>query len=106
MNKNGDWIKSWGSYGTGPSQFRNPHNMQIDREGNVYVADRGNRRIQVFDGTGKFLRFIFLNVPYDKSHHPVLGNLPANVSERPDETMPWALCITKTPTQYLFAADS
>ncbi len=37
MNKNGDWIKSWGSYGTGPSQFRNPHNMQIDRQGNIYV---------------------------------------------------------------------
>src|SRR5207249_4458514 len=59
MNKNGDWIKSWGSYGSGPSQFRNPHNMQIDRQGNIYAADRGNGRIQVFDSEGNFKKFIW-----------------------------------------------
>jgi hypothetical protein len=78
--------------------------MQVDRQGNVYAADRGNRRIQVFDKDGNFLRFIFLNVPYDKSRRPVLGSLPTN---RPDETAPWTLCITTSgPTQYLFAVDS
>jgi len=110
FDKNGDWIKTWGQYGEGgehanlnPGNFRNVHNMQVDRQGNVYAADRGNRRIQVFDGEGTFLRYIFLDVPYDKSRHPVLGNLPMN---RPDETAPWALCITTDgPTQYLFAVD-
>ena len=110
FDKNGDWIKTWGQYGEGgehanlnPGNFRNVHNMQVDRQGNVYAADRGNRRIQVFDSEGTFLRHIFLNVPYDKSRHPVLGNLPMN---RPDETAPWTLCITTDgPTQYLFAAD-
>jgi len=103
MNKNGDWIKSWGSYGTGASQFRNPHNMQIDKQGNVYVADRGNGRIQVFDSDGNFKKFIWLNVAYDKKRHPTLGNPNPNP---PNATAPWSLCITANgPTQYLFAID-
>ena len=67
------------------------------------MADRNNRRIQVFDVDGTFKRFIFLNAVYDKSHHPVLGNLPASP---PDETQPWTLCITNGPTQYLYSSDS
>jgi len=113
LDKDGNWILSWGKYGHGgvhadenPGSIDNPHNMQIDREGRIYVADRGNRRIQVFDRNGTFLRFMFLNVPYDKSRHPVLFNLPADTNSRPDETAPWALCITRTTPQYLFAADA
>ena len=49
LDKNGDFIKSWGSYGNGDKQFRNPHNMQIDKQGNIYVGDRGNGRIHVYD---------------------------------------------------------
>ena len=49
LNKNGDWIKAWGTFGTGEGQFRVPHNLQVDKQGNVYVADRSNGRIQVFD---------------------------------------------------------
>lgn len=109
-DKRGNWVKSWGSRGSGglhadenPGQFNTPHNIAVDRQNNVYVADRGNRRIQVFDTSGTFLRMIHLNVPYDKKRHPVLGNLPANP---PDETAPWTLCINTTgPTQYLFTTD-
>jgi hypothetical protein len=108
-DKNGNWVKSWGSRGPGgqhanenPSQFNTLHNIGIDRQNNIYVADRNNRRIQVFDREGTFQRFIFLNATYDKKHHPVLGNLPAN---RPDETQPWTICITNTPTQYLYTSD-
>jgi hypothetical protein len=110
FDKHGNWIKRWGSAGRGgehanenPGQFNNPHNIGIDRQDNVYVADRGNRRIQVFDTDGNFKKFIFLNVPYDKTRHPVLGNAPANP---PDETAPWTICITNTPTQYLYTSDS
>ena len=110
FDKHGNWIKSWGSRGRSgehanenPSQFNTPHNIGIDRRNNVYVADRGNRRIQVFDRDGNFQRFIFLNAPYDKSRHPVLGNLSANP---PDETQPWTICITNGPTQYLYTSDS
>ena len=45
----GKYIKSWGSAGTGPGQFNIVHGIAIDAQGNVYVADEGNRRIQVFD---------------------------------------------------------
>jgi hypothetical protein len=113
MTKDGDWITSWGQYGRGgrnadenPFSIDNPHNMQADRDGNIYVADRGNRRIQVFDRDGNFERFLFLNVPYDKKRHPVLGNVPANPETRPDQTAPWALCISPTTPQYLFAVDA
>jgi NHL repeat-containing protein len=104
MDKNGDWIKSWGSYGTGDVQFRNPHNMQIDRQGNVYVADRGNGRIHVYDSNGNFKNYIWLNAKYDKTRHPTLAPVNPNA---PNATAPWALCITTTgPTQYLYAIDS
>ena len=102
FDKHGNWIKSWGTYGREPGQFRLPHNMQVDRDGNVYVADRSNRRIQVFDSDGNLLRIMHLNAPYDKTRHPVLGSLGPN---RPDETAPWTLCISNGPTQYLFASD-
>jgi hypothetical protein len=109
FDKNGNWVKGWGVRGTGgahanenPGAFNTPHNIAVDRQNNVYVADRNNRRIQVFDADGTFQRFIVLNATYDKKRHPVLGNL---AEARPDETQPWTLCITNTPTQYLFASD-
>ena len=52
IDKDGNWIKSWGEPGTGPGQFNTPHSIATDDAGNVYVADRGNGRIQVFDGEG------------------------------------------------------
>jgi hypothetical protein len=108
-DKHGNWVKSWGQRGGGgphadqnPGSFNTPHNIGIDRQNNVYVADRGNRRIQVFDRDGNFKNFIVLNAPYDKKRHPVLGNVPANA---PDETQPWTICITQGPTQYLYTSD-
>src|ERR1700730_1506776 len=56
VDKDGNWLKSWGERGKEPGQFNTPHSIATDAKGNVYVADRGNRRIQVFDGDGKFLR--------------------------------------------------
>ena len=102
FDKHGNWMKSWGTYGTEPGQLRLPHNMQVDGDGIVYVADRSNRRIQVFNSDGDLLRIMHLNAPYDKTRHPVLGNLRANP---PDETAPWTLCISNGSTQYLFASD-
>ena len=102
FDKHGNWIKSWGSYGAEPGQLNLPHSMQADREGNIYVADRTNRRIQVFDSDGNLLRIILLNVPFDKTMQPVLGNVNP---DQPDETRPWALCIAKGDPQYLWAAD-
>ena len=48
----GKWLKSWGQKGNKPGDFNTPHSIAADAQGNIYVADRGNRRIQVFDGEG------------------------------------------------------
>jgi len=51
----GKYILEFGSRGTGPGQFELPHNVVVDKQGKVYVTDRENRRIEVFDANGKFL---------------------------------------------------
>src|SRR5258705_46956 len=50
----GKLIKSWGEPGTDPGQFNLVHNIVSDADGWVYVADRENHRVQVFDGNGKY----------------------------------------------------
>jgi DNA-binding beta-propeller fold protein YncE len=82
FDKNGKFIKSWGTRGRGPGQFNTPHGIAIDAQGNVYVADAGNRRIQVFDGDGTF-KTQFLN-----------AGTPA------------AVCITSGAHQYLYSSNS
>ena len=47
---------SWGEPGSAPGQFRIPHGIAVDRQGQVYVADRENSRIQIFASSGKYLR--------------------------------------------------
>src|SRR5579863_1073989 len=72
VDKHGVWIKQWGTRGTENGQFRLPHNIQVDRQNNVYVADRNNNRIQVFDSDGNWERNILLNLPWDKTKRPTL----------------------------------
>jgi sugar lactone lactonase YvrE len=55
FSADGKFIKSFGAYGYGPSQFRGPHGLAFDSKGRLFVADRGNRRIQIFDQDGKLL---------------------------------------------------
>ncbi|HEX7940076.1 MAG TPA: 6-bladed beta-propeller, partial [Gemmatimonadaceae bacterium] len=56
IDKNGRWTKTWGERGTGPSQFNILHTIASDNAGNIYIGDRTNRRIQVFDTAGTFLK--------------------------------------------------
>lgn len=51
----GTFIKSFGSWGYGDGQFRAPHSLAMDSQGRLFVADRGNRRIQIFDQEGAHL---------------------------------------------------
>jgi DNA-binding beta-propeller fold protein YncE len=51
----GKYLFSWGGPGTGPSQFRLPHNIWVDRQERVWVTDRENSRFQIFDSEGKLL---------------------------------------------------
>jgi hypothetical protein len=55
FSPDGKFIKSFGAYGYGPSEFRGPHALAFDSKGRLFVADRGNRRIQIFDQDGKHL---------------------------------------------------
>jgi DNA-binding beta-propeller fold protein YncE len=82
FDKNGKFIKSWGSTGLAPGQFRTVHGIVLDAQANVYVADSGNRRIQVFDSDGNF-KTQFLNVG-----------------------TPAAICITPGSHQYLYSSNS
>ena len=82
FDKNGVFIKSWGSKGTEPGQFAAARAIAVDAQGNVYVADSGNKRIEVFDGDGTF-KTQFTNVG-----------------------APQALCITPGPNQVLYASNS
>jgi DNA-binding beta-propeller fold protein YncE len=56
FSKDGKYLLDWGKRGTGPGEFNTPHSVAVDSKGTVYVSDRENNRIQVFDPNGKFLR--------------------------------------------------
>ena len=81
-DRNGKWVKNWGSRGTGQGQFNIVHGIAIDAQGNVYVGDEGNKRVQVFDTEGTF-KTAFTNVG-----------------------APTALCITRGPQQVLYVAHT
>src|SRR5262249_12435970 len=82
FDKDGHFIKSWGYRGSEPGQFNAIHGIVLDAKGNVYVADSGNNRIQVFDGDGNL-----------KSQITGIGS-------------PMAICITPGPTQYIYSSNS
>ena len=82
FDKNGKFVRSWGQTGTAAGQFRQPRSLAIDAQGLIYVADTGNRRIQVFDGDGN-LKGRLLNVG-----------------------TPRAICITSGPRQVMYVSNS
>ena len=56
FDKNGKYLLEWGTKGTGPGQFNLVHDIAVDAQRRIYVADRNNNRIQIFTETGKFLK--------------------------------------------------
>jgi sugar lactone lactonase YvrE len=61
FSPDGKFIKSWGKIGVRHGEFRTPHAMVFDSRGRLWVADRGNHRIEIFDQEGKYLesRYMF-----------------------------------------------
>ena len=55
FTKDGQYVKEWGKLGSAPGEFRTPHALAFDSRGRLFVADRGNHRIQIFDQDGKLL---------------------------------------------------
>jgi DNA-binding beta-propeller fold protein YncE len=82
FDKDGKFVKSWGKKGAAPGEFANVRSVAVDAQGNVYAADGGNKRIQVFDNDGVF-KTAFANV----------GNAQA-------------LCITKGPNPFFYVSNS
>jgi NHL repeat len=82
FDKDAHFIKSWGQRGSEPGQFNSLRGIALDAKGNVYVADAGNKRIQVFDGDGNPKAQI------------------ANVG------VPAAICITPGAHQYMYVSNS
>jgi DNA-binding beta-propeller fold protein YncE len=64
FDENGKFLMTWGSLGSGNGQFYNPTGMTVSfPQGNVYVADTGNGRIQEFTNDGKFINKWSINTP-------------------------------------------
>ena len=105
-DKNGVWLKSWGEPGDKPGQFNIPHSIAVDAQNNVYVADRSNRRIQVFDAEGKFLRQITIDVPAPADARAAIGAKPTANTGTMAPGVPWTLCITPGPNQVLYTSDA
>jgi peptidylamidoglycolate lyase len=55
FNAQGEYLLEWGEPGTGRSQFNTVHGITVDNQGRIYVADRANSRIQIFDSNGSYL---------------------------------------------------
>ena len=55
FSRDGKFIKSWGTLGVRHGEFRTPHAMVFDAKGRLWVADRGNHRLEIFDQEGKYL---------------------------------------------------
>jgi len=93
FDANGDWEKSWGERGTGPGQFRLPHSIAIDKDDNLYVGDRSNARVQVFDTNGNYLREFSVATPVRPGSKAVNGSTPDDLTEISANGAPNALCI-------------
>lgn len=82
FDKDGKFVKSWGKRGSGPGEFADVRSLAVDAQGNVYAADGGNKRIQVFDNDGGF-----------KTSFADAGNAQA-------------LCLTKGASPVLYVSNS
>jgi hypothetical protein len=106
FDKHGDWVKSFGEPGTGPGQFRLPHQVIADRNNNLFVGDRSNHRVQVFDTDGKFLRMFEIDITPEPGTKAVNG--PTPTGERLKEVLgaPNSICMTKGANQVMYIGES
>ena len=81
ISPNGKWLKTVGTYGSARDQFSTPHGICVDSEDNIYVADRGNRRVQVYD----------TDLKYERTINHVAS--------------PWSVSVNPGSPQYLFCCD-
>ena len=105
----GRWLKSWGSFGSQPGQFNQVHSIAVDAQDRVFVADRANRRIQVFDTEGNLLKIIKIRVSFPADAPVAINNRPTATSPGYFQPgAPWAMCITPLQEghQVMYVADA
>ncbi|HVC00274.1 MAG TPA: 6-bladed beta-propeller [Candidatus Dormibacteraeota bacterium] len=81
ISPGGKWLKTVGTYGSGQDQFNTPHGICADSQDNIYVADRSNRRIQVYDA----------DLNYKRTMNHVAS--------------PWTVCVSPGSPEYLYSGD-
>ena len=104
----GTLLASWGEPGGGPGQFDTPHSIGVDRRGQVWVADRENQRVQVFDGDGGFIRERALeranNIALDGDDHVFAGSgiLDLDGTVLAESIDYWGHCVCVAPNGDLY----
>ncbi len=111
FDKDGNWIGTWGKRGFGPGEFATVHNIAVDKNDHVWVADRSNGRLQVFDTEGRFLREVIINVKTPPVQ-PIMGHqYPPTMDLKPGQNTayrpgtPDALCVAQDNPDVMFIGD-
>jgi DNA-binding beta-propeller fold protein YncE len=102
FSADGKYLLEWGKRGRGPGEFNTPHSIVVDSHQNVYVSDRENNRIQIFDSNGKFLASGPTSaLPREWPYHPKTscGSSLTGTTRRILPTTRWrdALCASTLP---------
>ena len=107
FDKDGNWVKAWGEYGTEPGQFSTPHSIAADNDGNIYVSDRDNWRVQVFDTDGRYLREFTVNYIFPKDYVPPIPDSGRKPDGTYETRWPNTLCIPPgpNPKRLLYVSD-
>jgi sugar lactone lactonase YvrE len=104
FTRDGRLVKSWGTPGHGEGQFHLPHSIAFDPDGKLYVADRANKRIQIFSPDGDFLgTWTGMGGPNDITRGKD-GNF--YIAEQEDGGKPAQVCVRDGQGEVLVRFDS
>jgi DNA-binding beta-propeller fold protein YncE len=104
FTREGRLVKSWGAPGHGPGQFHLPHSIAFDPDGKLYVADRANKRIQIFSPDGDFLgQWTGMGGPNDITRGKD-GNY--YIAEQENDGKPAQVCVRDATGNVLVRFDS
>jgi DNA-binding beta-propeller fold protein YncE len=111
FDPDGNWIGSFGKRGFGPGQLGLPHNIVIDKNDHIWIADRPNGRLTIFDTGGNWLRDVVINVKTPPMQ-PIMGHqYPPTMEIRPGQNLayrpgtPDGMCIAGDNPNVMYVGD-